>query len=111
MKPAIPASPASSLLRCDDLHAIDAHLEMLVFLRAQNKRALTTANRPIEVFFQHPAGGAGREHVAGQGARQQIIAQHLFIRVRARIVDQPRHFARHEPVRPLLQQDLEHVGE
>ena len=47
----------------------------------------------------------------GQRAREQIVAQHLLVFVRALVVDHPGHIARRELPRPFLHQDFEHVGE
>jgi hypothetical protein len=41
----------------DDTHAIDAHLDVRILPRAQDKHALTAANWVVDVLFQTFADG------------------------------------------------------
>jgi hypothetical protein len=47
--PQTPQTPQTSLRRRDGAHAIDAQLAVLILPRTQDKRALTTADRLVEV--------------------------------------------------------------
>ena len=93
------------------MHAIDAHLDVLILPRAQDERPLATLNWLIEMLLQQSADGLRGKHVMRQCAREQLVAQQLLVVIRVLFVDHPSHISRCELVRPLLDQDLEHVGE
>lgn len=85
MKPRKHSKPA--VLENDDL--IVEHLRARVSYAPQHKRPLTALNRLVEVFFQQPADGLGREPMARQGSRHKKVPERLFFIVRARGVDHP----------------------